>query len=126
MTVAAVLAVLWPVAHLALVVLLVVGGPLGVRRPALARFHLVAAGATTAVFLAGMDCPLTVWEKDARLAAGWASYDGGFLERYLVRPWHPAGMTWWIAAGILAVWLLPSVAGHGLRWQRDRPDPQPA
>ena len=113
-------AVLWPVVHLALVVFLIVGGPASIGRPLLARVHLVAVTATSAVFLAGYDCPFTVWEKNARVASGWSSYEGGFIEHYLIRPVHAEGITPWVSAAIMAVWLVPSVVGHGVRWRRAR------
>lgn len=109
-------AVLWPVVHLALVVFLIVGGPASIGRPLLARVHLAAITGTSAVFLAGYDCPFTVWEKNARVASGWSSYDGGFIEHYLVRPVHAPGITPWVSVAIMAVWLVPTVVGHTVRW----------
>lgn len=113
-------AVFWPVIHLALVVFLIVGGPASIRRPVLARAHLAAVTGTSAVFLAGYDCPFTVWEKSARVASGWPSYEGGFIEHYLVRPVHPAGITPWVSVLIMAVWVVPTVVGHGVRWRQVR------
>jgi hypothetical protein len=101
--------------HAALILFLIVGGPLSVRLPGVARPHLVAALATGAVFLAGWDCPLTVMEDHFRAAAGWASHDSGFVERYLVEPVRPGGITPAIQAVIVVVWVVPSVAGHLLR-----------
>ncbi|HYF46435.1 MAG TPA: DUF2784 family protein, partial [Acidimicrobiales bacterium] len=69
-------------AHLSLIVFLVIGAWF----PRLRRAHLVAALATAAVFLLGADCPLTVWENHFRDAAGWGTYDEGFVAHYLWRP----------------------------------------
>ncbi len=41
--------------------------------------HLVAIGIVVAEALAGLKCPLTVWEKQLRVMAGQASYAGDFL-----------------------------------------------
>ena len=41
--------------------------------------HLVAIGIVVAEALAGIKCPLTVWEKQLRVMAGQASYAGDFL-----------------------------------------------
>lgn len=116
----ALLAVLWPLAHLTLMIFLIGGGPLGVHRPWVARVHLAAAAATGAVFLLGADCPLTTWEKQARSAAGWPGYRGGFIEHYLVRPLHPSGITTAITVLIVAAWVVPSIAGHAVRRHRTR------
>lgn len=113
-------AVFWLALHLALVVFLIVGGPASIGRPLLARVHLVTVAGTSAVFLAGYDCPFAVWEKNARVASGWSRYDGGFIEHYLVRPVHAPGITPWVSVAIMAVWLVPSVVGHGVRWRRAR------
>jgi Protein of Unknown function (DUF2784) len=41
--------------------------------------HLSAIGIVVAEALAGIPCPLTVWEKKLRATAGQASYPGDFL-----------------------------------------------
>jgi hypothetical protein len=109
-------------AHLALIAWLVVGGPVAACRPSLARWHLAAVVPTGAVFLAGADCPLTVWEKACREAAGWAVYEGGFLEHYVVRvrPVHHGGMSPAVQVAIVVAWVLPTLAGHGWLLARGR------
>ncbi|MGI8756175.1 MAG: DUF2784 domain-containing protein [Acidimicrobiales bacterium] len=116
----AILAVGWPVAHVSLIVFLIVGAPLGITRPLVARLHLVAAVATGTVFALGADCPFTVWEKSARSAAGWPVYRGGFVEHYLVQPVYGGGMTPLVTTMIMAAWLVPSLVGHGIRLRRRR------
>jgi len=102
-------------AHLALIVWLVVGGPLSLRWRRLGPLHLLAVAPTAAVFLAGADCPLTVWEKHFREAAGWPSYRGGFIENYLVEPWHSGGISPLVSVAVAATWIVPTVVGHGWR-----------
>ena len=85
--------------HLSLIVFLIVGAWFPRLRP----LHLVAVGATATVFLAGADCPLTVWENHFRAAAGWDTYGEGFVAHYL---WRPApGL-------VVAAWLVPTVLGY--------------
>jgi hypothetical protein len=81
--------------HLSLVVFLIVGA----WRTRWRRLHLVAGGATAAVFLVGADCPLTVWENHFRAAAGWETYGEGFVAHYL---WRPS------ASLVIAAWLVPT------------------
>jgi hypothetical protein len=85
--------------HLSLVVFLITGAWFPRLRP----LHLLAVGATAAVFLAGADCPLTVWENHFRAAAGWDTYGEGFVAHYL---WRPAPV--WV----VAAWLVPTVVAY--------------
>lgn len=112
------LVVLVACTHAALIAFLIIGGPLSIRRPRWARPHLIAAAVTGAVFLSGMDCPLTVVEDHFRAAAGWTTYESGFVERYLVEPLRPAGLTLAIQIALVAVWTVPTVIGHTLRCRR--------
>jgi hypothetical protein len=41
--------------------------------------HLIAIGIVVAESLTGIDCPLTVWERQLREMAGQTSYTGDFL-----------------------------------------------
>lgn len=65
---------------------------------------LVAAALVNVLHL---DCPLTALETSLRHRAGQAVYRDGFLDHYLVRPVHPAGMTSTVA---LVLRLIPVVA----------------
>jgi hypothetical protein len=108
--------------HFAFVVVLI-GGALVVRRqPSRWRLHLPALVAMMTVTGLGAACPLTVLESQARRAAGWDAYDGGFISHYLVEPWHPAGITPPIRLAIIAIWLVPNTVAYVavVRWLRRR------
>ena len=79
-------------AHGLLAVFIIVGAPLVVRRRGLMRWYLAALVPTAAVNLAGMPCPLTVWEQDLWRLAGSTPYRGGFISHYFVEPFHAPGL----------------------------------
>ncbi len=76
--------------------------------------RLVLVG-TAAIYAGGLDCPLTDWEKGLRRLAGDDVYPGGYLEHYLVSPWHPAGMTKGIGLGILGIAVATTAVAYGGR-----------
>ncbi len=98
--------------HAAAVVLLLTGGLLALRWRRVVPVHAAVASVIAAVHVAGADCPLTTWERALRDRAG-ASYDGGFLEHYLLGPLglvgHPA-----VQLGTYALVLVPNLLGYGL------------
>ena len=108
------------VAHLSYVGFLVVGGPLGVRRPRLLPLHLAALGAAIAVNVTGSDCPLTVVEKHALTRAGQPVYDGGFNSHYLVEPVHPAGIDGRVNLAMLTVLCVPTACSYAAVLRRRR------
>jgi hypothetical protein len=64
-----------------------------VRNTWFRSIHLAAMGIVVAEALAGIDCPLTVWEKQLRVFAGQATYTGDFLGHWAHRfifPYHAA------------------------------------
>jgi Protein of Unknown function (DUF2784) len=116
------LAVLVAVTHGVFIALLVSGALLARRRPRLIGPHLAAVAATVAIFLTGLDCPLTTWENHFRAAAGLPAIDG-FVEHYLVRPLNDEGMTPAIRVAVVAAWVVPSVVGYWQLWRAGRPVP---
>jgi hypothetical protein len=63
-------------------VAILVGVALGwkwVRNPWFRGLHLAAIGIVVAEALAGIACPLTVWERDLRQMAGQMSYQDDFI-----------------------------------------------
>lgn len=100
-------------AHLSLIVFLIVGAWLTRRWPRLRTVHLVAIGATAAVFLAGADCPLTVWENHFRDAAGWDTYGEGFVVHHVIQPLTGvAHLGTGAQALVVAAWVVPTVVGY--------------
>ena len=99
--------------HLTLIAFLITGAWLAHGRPGLRRAHLLAIGATAAVFLAGADCPLTVWENHFRDAAGWDTYGEGFVVHYLIEPLTGVGR---LGPGaqvlVVAAWVVPTILGY--------------
>jgi Protein of Unknown function (DUF2784) len=50
-----------------------------VRNPWFRGIHLLMIGIVVGESLAGIPCPLTVWEKQLRIRSGQATYPGDFL-----------------------------------------------
>ena len=106
--------------HMAFVLFVVLGGLLVLRWRWVAFLHLPAAAWGVLIEYAGWICPLTPWEQQLRIAAGEASYTGGFIEHYLLPLLYPAGLTRGteIALGTLVLVLNAAIYGillYGLR-----------
>jgi hypothetical protein len=115
------------VSHLAIIGFLLAGGFVARRHPRVTKAHLVVLAGTAAIYAGGLDCPLTDWEKALRRLAGDEVYAGGYLEHYLVSPWHPSGMNPAIGLGILGVAAATTALAYGGRLRRSRPSrPPPA
>jgi hypothetical protein len=89
--------------------------------------HLAAIGIVVAESMAGIPCPLTVWEHQLRQAAGQASYTGDFvgywahqLIFYRAEPWVFTVIYVLFGLAVLAAFVLapPHRPGH-----RDRMKP---
>ncbi len=104
--------------HFAIIGFLLAGGFVARRHPRVTKAHLVVVAGTAAIYAIGMDCPLTDWEKGLRRLAGDEVYAGGYLEHYLVRPWHPAGMSPAIGLCILGVAVATTAVAYSGRLRR--------
>ncbi len=103
------------VAHLGFVGFLVAGGFLARRRPALVRAHLAAMAVSAAIYVGGLDCPLTDLEKNLRRQAGGPVYTDGFIAHYLVSPVHRGGMTDTIGLGLFGAVAALNTVAYGRR-----------
>lgn len=79
--------------HAAFVLFVVFGGLLALRDRRFAWLHLPAAAWGAGIELLGGVCPLTPLENRLRRLGGEAGYPGGFVERYLLPAFYPAGLT---------------------------------
>jgi hypothetical protein len=68
--------------------------------------HLTALVATAVVFVAGADCPLTVWQKACIRRSGSTPYEGGFIEHHFIEP-LTGGVTAMTTLGTVAAWAVP-------------------
>lgn len=99
--------------HAVLIAFLLSGGFLAWRWPGVAVVHVLALVASAAIYLGGLDCPLTNLEKRLRTLAGEAVYEGGFIEHYLVRPVYAGGMTTALGVGLLALVVNTTLVAYG-------------
>ncbi len=94
-------------AHLGFILFVSLGGLLAFYRLRLALLHLPAAAWGVYIEISGGVCPLTSVEKQLRLAAGQAGYDGGFIEHWLLTIIYPSGLTreiqYVLAGGLIAI-----------------------
>ena len=104
--------------HLGIIGFLLAGGFVARRHPRVTKAHVVVLVGTAVIYAGGLDCPLTDWEKGLRRLAGDDVYPGGYLEHYLVSPWHPSGMTKGIGLGILAIAVATTAVAYGGRFSR--------
>lgn len=108
------------VVHLAFVAFVLLGAVLVARRPWVACLHVPAVVWGMLVEATGWTCPLTPLEQALRRAAGEATYDGGFIERWLVALLYPAGLTPRIQQTLAVVVFMTNVALYAwcvYRWR---------
>lgn len=79
--------------HFLFIIFVVIGGFLVIRRPKIAFVHLPAAMWGVAVEFFGWICPLTPLENHFRFLDGKGSYDGDFIEKYLLPLIYPENLT---------------------------------
>jgi hypothetical protein len=81
------------VLHFLFVLFVIFGGLLVLRWPKVAFVHLPVAAYGALIELVGWVCPLTPLEKRLRESAGFESYEGGFVEHYILPLLYPSGLT---------------------------------
>ncbi|HEX7047305.1 MAG TPA: DUF2784 domain-containing protein [Gammaproteobacteria bacterium] len=81
------------VIHFLFIVFVVFGGLLVFWKPWLAAVHVPVALYGVLIEWVGWICPLTPLEKRLREKAGQDSYEGGFVEEYLLPLIYPEGFT---------------------------------
>jgi hypothetical protein len=79
--------------HFAFVVFATLGGLLVMRWPRVAWAHIPAVLWAAYVEFSGTICPLTPLENRLRAAGGLPTYEGGFIDRYIMPLLYPAGLT---------------------------------
>ena len=67
----------------------------------------------SAIYLGGLDCPLTNLEKDLRARAGEEVYTDGWIAHYLVRPFYADGMTKALGLAIVGVVVGITLVAYG-------------
>ena len=100
--------------HGAVVLFMLTGALLAVRRPWLLAVHVPVALAVLAVNLAGADCPLTTLELALRAQAGAPAYRGGFLAHHLFGPLGLDAAAAGTQLGVYAVAFGLNALGYGL------------
>ncbi|PZN97407.1 MAG: DUF2784 domain-containing protein [Alphaproteobacteria bacterium] len=108
------------VAHLAFILFAVFGSLAALRWPRVAWLHLPALVWAGGIMIVGGICPLTPIENRLREAAQGPTYDGGFVDHYLVPLIYPPGLTHRTQlAGAALLFGLNAVV-YGLVWRRRR------
>jgi len=80
--------------------------------------HLSAVGIVVAETLAGIPCPLTIWEKDLRAMAGQVSYPGDFLGHWAHQLifYRAASWVFTLAYGLFGLAVLAAFVLAPPRW----------
>lgn len=106
--------------HLGFVVFVVAGGLLVLWRRWWAWIHLPAASWGVLIEWAGWVCPLTPLENRLRAMGDAPTYEGGFIDQYIVPILYPPGLTrgMQIALGVAVVVINAVVYTVALRRRR--------
>jgi hypothetical protein len=95
-----------------------------IRNPWFRWIHITMIGIVVAESLAGVPCPLTVWERQLREAAGQAAYTGDFIGYwthrllfYRAEPWVFTVIYATFGLAVLAAFIMapPRSGGQTLR-----------
>ena len=91
-----------------------------VRNPWFRWIHISMIGIVVAEALAGIPCPLTVWERQLREAAGQVAYGGDFIGYwthrllfYRAEPWVFTVVYVTFGLAVLAAFILAPPRGRG-------------
>ncbi|MFP3874390.1 MAG: DUF2784 domain-containing protein [Thiohalophilus sp.] len=114
------LAELTVLAHFLFVVFVTVGGLAVLRWPKLAWLHLPALLWGIYIQFSGGYCPLTPLEKTFRQLAGMNTYEGGFINHYLIPIIYPPGLTYEMQIMIGIVLIVFNVLIYSLVVYRQR------
>ncbi len=74
------------VLHAVVVLFMLTGSLLALRRPQVLWLHVPVVLAILVLYATGSDCPLTTWELALRNDAGEPGYRGGFIGHYVTEP----------------------------------------
>ena len=88
-----VLATVLVIIHAGYLIYLVTGGFVAWIRTAACWPHAVAVVWALAVVSFSIDCPLTTWENQLRVAAGESPYHSSFIEHHVAGLLYPEGFT---------------------------------
>lgn len=104
--------------HFAFVAFVALGGLFVWRWPRVAWVHLPAVAWGAYVEFSGSICPLTPLENRLRAAGGLATYEGGFIDRYIMPILYPVGLTrdtqLWLGVALVGI----NVAAYVFAWRR--------
>jgi hypothetical protein len=106
------------IAHFAFIVFAIAGGLLARRWRRMAWLHLPALGWAAHVTLAGRICPLTPLEQALRQRAGQPSYEGDFVEQYIVPLVYAGDLGRDIQIGLGVLLLAANVIVYTAVWRR--------
>jgi hypothetical protein len=106
------------VLHGVVVLVMMTGALVALRRPRFVLVHAPVALAVLAVNLAGADCPLTDLELALRARAGQPGYSGGFLGHHVLSPLGLDVAATGTQVGIYVVAVGLNAVGYGLLLSR--------
>jgi hypothetical protein len=109
------------VLHGVVVVVMLTGALVALRRPRFVLVHAPVALAVLAVNLAGADCPLTDLELALRVQAGEPAYGGGFLGHHVFAPLGLDVAATGTQVGIYTAAVGLNAVGYGLLIRRRQP-----
>jgi len=99
--------------HAAFLIFVVLGGFVVLLRRRLAWLHVPAVLWGAAIEFTGWICPLTPLENRFRARAGAGSYEGGFIEHYVLPVVYPEGLTRELQIGLGLGVLVLNLALYG-------------
>ena len=105
-------------AHFSFIVFVVLGGLLLFRWRWLIWVHLPAVIWGAAIEFFGWICPLTPLEQRLRQQAGTESYEGDFVERYILPVMYPESLTVEIQTILGWIVILVNVAVYIVLWRQ--------
>lgn len=118
----ALLADLVVIVHLTFIIFATLGGLLALQWRWFPWLHLPAAGWGAFVEISGRICPLTPIENRLRRAAGGPTYEGDFVERYLLPVIYPIGLTEEVQLLLGGLVLVVNVGIYAFVWRTWRHD----